>query len=247
MELKLASPDSVSYKIAEIFVISNVFIMVIIPLTAMIFLNVCLVFVLHKSFKRQSNLRPEACKDAKNDELKISLLVLMIVGEFAILKFPSGILHFVHFVNKFRSMSDEFQNAAAISNSLVITEKSINCLIYCFFSQNFRQKFSQLVCRKKKTPKTENLELVPRYVNEAANDIDDIVYDINDDTVHDINDSVYDINDDTVIDINPIVNDDTVNDDTVNDINDDAVNDINDIALAPAIEVRNQSMLSKIC
>ncbi len=121
------------------------------PLIVLIILNAGLIYYVKQSH-RAIQLAVSQEQDRQAKERKITIMICVIVGSFIILNCPSAALHLWSLMSQ---VPRWHFYAAQVSNSLVITNKAINFILYCLSSENFRKKaWAILCCRLTKGPQT---------------------------------------------------------------------------------------------
>ncbi|VIO87620.1 Uncharacterized protein BM_BM4793 [Brugia malayi] len=144
----------------NISVIANAFIGVIIPVFIVAFLNVYLIRLLQirtqKAKNEEASLGP-ASGNFCEQERKMTITIAAIVSCFTITQLPSAILFLYEKIIS-DAKTETFAKISCITNSLVLTGKMLNVVLFCLTSATFRRKlfstiriwYRKCTCRQKK-------------------------------------------------------------------------------------------------
>ncbi|KAL3982944.1 7 transmembrane receptor (rhodopsin family) protein [Acanthocheilonema viteae] len=141
-------------------VIANAFIGVIIPVFIVAFLNVYLIRLLQirtqQAKNEEASLGP-ASGNFCEQERKMTVTIAAIVSCFTITQLPSAILFLYEKIIS-DAKTETFAKISCITNSLVLTGKMMNVVLFCLTSASFRRKlfssvdiwYRKCTCQQKK-------------------------------------------------------------------------------------------------
>ncbi|VDM93485.1 unnamed protein product [Onchocerca ochengi] len=134
-------------------VIANAFIGVVIPVFVVAFLNVYLIRLLQirtEQAKSEEAFLGSASGNFCEQERKMTVTIAAIVTCFTVTQLPSAILFlYEKIIND--AKTNAFAKASCITNSLVLTGKMLNVVLFCLTSATFRRKLFSTVyiwCQK---------------------------------------------------------------------------------------------------
>ncbi|CDW51853.1 7TM GPCR Srw domain containing protein [Trichuris trichiura] len=117
-----------------------------IPLLVLIVLNALLLHSLSK-WRREYSKMLASPNNQRSPEIRVALMVAITIASFLLFQTPSGILYLWDAINGSRNRLDWFYTATYASNLLVIIGKTLNFIIYCSSSKNFRKQLLLLLVR----------------------------------------------------------------------------------------------------
>ncbi|KRX72307.1 putative G-protein coupled receptor F59B2.13 [Trichinella sp. T6] len=144
-----------------------------VPLILLVVLNSLLLYYLRQGRKMSqmvANVNP-----SRIIELRVTLIVVSIIGTFLICQTPSGVLYVWESMQmnaSNNSRPDWFYTAVAVSNILVVCGKAINFAVYCVSSSNFRSKIKRLFTVSKFSKAHSLMYNLKNYTNTTMTQID---------------------------------------------------------------------------
>jgi hypothetical protein len=127
---------------------TDCFLLVVLPFSLLLFLNVCLIREIHRS---TNYLRYHLASDSNvqtiitGEEMKITMMLISVVVVFFICEAPYVIL----LVGKRLNPDKHFQHLYLITNITVLLlalRSSFNFILYCWFSEKFWNTFKKTFC-----------------------------------------------------------------------------------------------------
>ncbi|KFD68706.1 hypothetical protein M514_03723 [Trichuris suis] len=125
-----------------------------IPLLALIVLNALLLYSLSE-WRRECSKMVSSANNQRSPEIRVALTVAITIASFLLFQTPSGILYLWDAINGSRNRSNWFYTATYASNLLVIIGKTLNFIIYCASSKNFRKQLLLLLISSDDTTKRQ--------------------------------------------------------------------------------------------
>ncbi|CAB3397110.1 unnamed protein product [Caenorhabditis bovis] len=143
------NPFSIRYqKLIQVCKLLHIFLMIILPIILLLFLNLTLLCALRKRQKHLS--MGKECTDRCHNESymqktehRVTLTVTFIVTMFTLTNGPSALVHLVmYFTHR------ELYDLTMISSTLVICGKASNFILFCLGSKHFRLRLLKLTQKK---------------------------------------------------------------------------------------------------
>lgn len=143
----------------RISTILDIFLIVFIPVAIVVFSNVSIVLTLRKKrpttniTKNETSQIDASCnqssitKSVKNQR-RATLIVVIIASSFTLCQIPSAITHIIEIIWPEIGFMPQFKLAATLTNSLVITTKTLNLFLFCMWSSNFRKNLVRIILQK---------------------------------------------------------------------------------------------------
>uniref|UniRef100_A0A5S6QU48 G_PROTEIN_RECEP_F1_2 domain-containing protein n=1 Tax=Trichuris muris TaxID=70415 RepID=A0A5S6QU48_TRIMR len=82
-------------------------------------------------------------------------MVAITIASFLLFQTPSGVLYIWDAINGSRNRLSWFYTATYVSNLLVIVGKTLNFIIYCVSSKNFRQQLLEMLLTTRVTKRRD--------------------------------------------------------------------------------------------
>lgn len=145
--LRRLSPDDgyYLYKYVTISQMLTPVITVPLPLIFLVVMNALLLYYLRVSRRYVAKMSTNCIGTKTKNEMKITLMVLVIVLAFFIFNFPSAVVYFYAIYNPKWSSREIL---ARTTNYMVTLNKALNFWLYCLASESFRKKL-RILCRRK--------------------------------------------------------------------------------------------------
>ncbi|CAO4376739.1 unnamed protein product [Caenorhabditis nigoni] len=129
--------------------LAHIFLMIILPIILLLFLNLTLLWALRKRQKHLSIGKDFNADRRQNDvhmqktEHRVTLTVTFIVTMFTLTNGPSALVHLVMYATH-----EELYDLTMISSTLVICGKASNFILFCLGSKHFRLRLLKLTRKK---------------------------------------------------------------------------------------------------
>ena len=121
----------------------------IIPCILLVVLTFCLVFAMHQANQRRMKLKSQGKKDESaraREHNKTTGMLLAIVALFLLTELPQGILTLCNiFISNF--YFDVYWQLGDLLDMLALVNNSINFVLYCTMSRQFRDSFRDVFCK----------------------------------------------------------------------------------------------------
>ena len=133
----------------DIYKWSDCVLLVILPFSALLFLNGCLIREIHRS---TNYLRYHLASDSNvqniitSEEIKITFMLISVVVVFFICEAPYVTLNIVRQLKQ-EILFNEYRIMSYIVILLLCLRSSFNFIVYCWFSEKFWNTFKQTFCK----------------------------------------------------------------------------------------------------
>lgn len=118
-------------KFWKIATLINVIFIIILPVIFVVGANILIIFKL----KKEHN---QFILHIKNNK-RATFIVILIATTFTICQTPSAIIYLCEILSPNIGLGSKFRTAATLSNSLVVTGKTTNHILFCMWSLHFRK------------------------------------------------------------------------------------------------------------
>lgn len=134
--------ENVNYWIQAVFV-------KLIPCVMLTILTVLLIVAMHRAYKKRMALKRRGKKaesDKHNEHNRTTLMLFTVVVLFLITEFPQGVLTLMSSLNK-EYHSEIYENLGNLLDMMALLNNSINFVLYCTMSKQFRHTFIGIFCK----------------------------------------------------------------------------------------------------
>uniref|UniRef100_A0A915JJ50 G-protein coupled receptors family 1 profile domain-containing protein n=1 Tax=Romanomermis culicivorax TaxID=13658 RepID=A0A915JJ50_ROMCU len=145
-----------AYKFREFSITISPFFVTILPFFLVVFLDFALIYFLRESEKgaflrRSSSSQSSTTTGQSKAEAKMTITVLIIVITFSIFCLPSVVLYWLTtMTDMIKAGYQRRQDLVMLFNFLVALNKTLNFVIFCLSSSNFRSKLIDILCKIRK-------------------------------------------------------------------------------------------------
>ena len=129
------------------------------PLLSLTFLNQRLIVELRRTRKRRARMRSGGGRrlgeaESARSEEDITLMLIVVVIVFVVTQTPAAVTQIISSTIDLRRLvcPSPFFFFERLSDLLVVTNSSVNFIIYCLCSRRFRAALTNLVCRQQTLP-----------------------------------------------------------------------------------------------
>ena len=149
----------------------HAFLIKLLPCTLLTVLTILLIIAMHKANQRRMKLKSQGRKaesDRARETNRTTIMLLCVVGLFLLTELPQGILTLCNiFVVGF--YYDVYEALGDLLDITALLNNSINFVLYCTMSRQFRQTFASIFCSC--CPKTRPGWLKLKTFNSKANNV----------------------------------------------------------------------------
>ena len=134
--------ENVNYWVQAIFV-------KLIPCIMLTILTVLLIVAMHRAYKKRMALKNQGKKDESdkhNEHNRTTLMLFTVVVLFLITEFPQGVLTLMSSLNK-EYHQQIYENLGNLLDMMALLNNSINFVLYCTMSRQFRHTFISIFCK----------------------------------------------------------------------------------------------------
>lgn len=134
--------ENVNYWVQAIFV-------KLIPCIMLTILTVLLIVAMHRAYKKRMALKNQGKKDESdkhNEHNRTTLMLFTVVVLFLITEFPQGVLTLMSSLNK-AYHQEIYENLGNLLDMMALLNNSINFVLYCTMSRQFRNTFISIFCK----------------------------------------------------------------------------------------------------
>lgn len=134
--------ENVNYWVQAIFV-------KLIPCIMLTILTVLLIVAMHRAYKKRMALKNQGKKDESdkhNEHNRTTLMLFTVVVLFLITEFPQGVLTLMSSLNK-AYHREIYENLGNLLDMMALLNNSINFVLYCTMSRQFRHTFISIFCK----------------------------------------------------------------------------------------------------
>lgn len=134
--------ENVNYWVQAIFV-------KLIPCIMLTILTVLLIVAMHRAYKKRMALKNQGKKDESdkhNEHNRTTLMLFTVVVLFLITEFPQGVLTLMSSLNK-AYHQEIYENLGNLLDMMALLNNSINFVLYCTMSRQFRHTFISIFCK----------------------------------------------------------------------------------------------------
>ena len=133
-----------------LLILTNFWILAIVfralPCLILLILSFLLIYVMHIANKNRKKLMQQGRKteyEKAGEFNRTTTMLLIVVVSFLLMEFPHGILYIICGIsNKF--FREVYVSLGDLLDLLVLINSSINFILYCCMSSQFRDKFKQI-------------------------------------------------------------------------------------------------------
>ncbi|KAK8765225.1 hypothetical protein V5799_032166 [Amblyomma americanum] len=124
--------------------------MKLVPCVALTGLSLGLLRVLYKAKARERRLRQGDCGhtghggNSEEDRDRTTRMLLAVLLLFLVTEFPSGILDLLSGIRGQDFVNHVYNNLGAVRDILTLVNSTVNFILYCFMSRQFRKTFAAL-------------------------------------------------------------------------------------------------------
>ncbi|CAB3409093.1 unnamed protein product [Caenorhabditis bovis] len=150
----------------------NAILVVFVPIVLVILLNVLMIHQLHKRWNspRLESMRGALNRNQIRQRQRVAITVIAIGSCFSITQGPSAFMVLYELFSGY-IVGSTFYAIFSVTNSLVVTGKTINFILFCLSSEHFRRKCFLMIFRK--FPKLSQSKIGKRLiVNQRSNSVD---------------------------------------------------------------------------